>query len=106
MKCKKESVKVVMDIDSTAYSVLCNGVDPDMVASIYYKMNLKEFVETLIGNSVPLPKGHGRLIDTKDIDANCITYHTDYDGSWCYRVTDIENNVPTIIEADKEGAGQ
>lgn len=55
-------------------------------------------------NGTPLPKGHGALIDKKDIDANCITYHTDYDGSWCYRVSDIENNVPTIIEADKEGA--
>ena len=55
-----------------------------------------------IAIGTPLPKGHGQLIDKKDIDANCITYHTDYDGSWCYRVTDIENNVPTIVEADKE----
>lgn len=56
-----------------------------------------------IKNGTPLPKGHGDLIDKKDIDANCVAYHTDYDGSWCYRISDIENNVPIIIEADKEG---
>ena len=56
MKAKKENIKVVIEIDSTAYSVLCAGVEPDMVARIYYKMGLNQFVETLIGNSVPLPK--------------------------------------------------
>ncbi len=56
MKTKKENVKVVIEIDSTAYSVLCCGVDPDQVANIYYKMSLKALFEMLIGNSVPLPK--------------------------------------------------
>ena len=49
-------MKVVIEIDSTAYSVLCCGVDPDLVANIYYKMSLKALFEMLIGNSVPLPK--------------------------------------------------
>ena len=56
MKCKKENVKVVIEIDKTAYNVLCAGIDPEMVASIYYKMTLDRFVQTLIESSVPLPK--------------------------------------------------
>ena len=54
MKVKKENVKVVIEIDKTAYNVLCAGIEPDMVASIYYKMTLNKFVQTLIESSVPL----------------------------------------------------
>lgn len=56
MKAKKENVKVVIEIDKTAYNVLCAGIEPDLVASIYYKMSLNKFVQTLIENSLPLPK--------------------------------------------------
>lgn len=55
MKTKKENVKVVIEIDKTAYNVLCAGIDPEIVASIYYKMTLDRFVQTLIESSVPLP---------------------------------------------------
>lgn len=48
-----------------------------------------------------LPKGHRRLIDADALDDNCDWYHTDDDGSWCYKCKDIDN-APTIIEADKE----
>lgn len=56
MKAKKENIKVVIEIDRTAYNVLCAGIEPDLVASIYYKMELNKFVQTLIESSVPLPK--------------------------------------------------
>lgn len=56
MKAKKENVKVVIEIDKTAYNVLCAGIEPDIVASIYYKMEINKFVQTLIENSVPLQK--------------------------------------------------
>lgn len=58
MKCKPdETIKVTTEIKATAYSCLCNGVDPDLVARIYYKMSLVEFFQELIGKSVPVKEG-------------------------------------------------
>ena len=64
-----------------------------------------------IRNGIPLPKGHGRLIDAdaleqrleydmRDADKRCDFYRVD-------RINTAENYVAdteTIIEADKEGA--
>lgn len=51
-------------------------------------------VENSVINGIPLPKGHGRLIDA---DAMWDIYHSnDYDF---YEALD---DAPTIIESDKE----
>jgi len=59
----------------------------------------------VIENGTPLPKGHGRLIDS---DALKLTQHDIYVESINYRhrCISVENidEAPTIIEADKEGA--
>lgn len=56
MKAKKENVKVVIEIDKTAYNVLCAGIEPEIVARVYYNgMSLNKFIENLIESSVPLP---------------------------------------------------
>lgn len=47
---------------------------------------------TAIQNGIPLPKGHGRLIDEKDL--SLMTVHL-IDGVFVC-------DAPTIIEADKE----
>lgn len=58
MKCKPdEKIKVTIEIKATAYNCLCGGVDPDLVAHIYYKMSLLDFFNELIKNSVPVKKG-------------------------------------------------
>jgi len=62
-----------------------------------------DILVSAIKNGTPLPKGHGRLIDADELGDICDWYHTDDDGSWCYKCKDIDN-APTIIEADKEGA--
>ena len=66
------------------------------------------FMQTLIANSTPLPKGHGRLIDADKFleRVKKSREHEAYMHSW------TADNVlerldswyaPTIIEADKEG---
>lgn len=55
-------------------------------------------------NGTPLPKGHGDLIDRNELEEckeimNTITGESKY----AVRMDDIRN-MPTIIEADKEGA--
>ena len=50
----------------------------------------------------PLPKGHGRLLDEKEILAS-----EDHDGGW-YDLVDMPGyiaGVPAVIEADTEESG-
>jgi hypothetical protein len=57
-----------------------------------------------IRNGVPLPKGHGRLIDVDDLDITTITTD-DYSGNEVLDIVLKEDvdDAPTIIEADKAG---
>ena len=48
-----------------------------------------------ICNGIPLPKGHGRIIDESKIKK--AKYH------WEYQFLKYITDAPTIIEADKEG---
>ena len=59
------------------------------------------FMQALIANSTPLPKGHGDLIDRDDLTS----WMTEVDRS--YRAIEViakceVDKAPTIIEADKE----
>lgn len=65
------------------------------------------YFEGLIQNGIPLPKGHGRIVDIGKIDEdriesdNPIIYLT-VNGEYIEAVSlDYLNNLPTIIEADK-----
>lgn len=95
-----EQIELVIKIPKEYYDLLMSGRFYLCGARGNGKTITSEVMKSICQGTV-LPKGHGALVDKKDIDANCIPYHTDYDGSWCYRLYDIENNVPTIIEADK-----
>ena len=59
----------------------------------------REIVSEAIANGTPLPKGHGRILDEKDIlDTK------NNDGGW-YDLVDMPEyiaGVKAIIEADKE----
>ena len=56
-------------------------------------------IDELVVNGIPLPKGHGRLIDADKIkfDSNYF-----YDGDDTIIAEETINDMPTIIEADKE----
>ena len=54
----------------------------------------------LIRNGIPLPKGHGRLIDTDNVKCERTDFDTYHD--YCTMFDEVFDNAPTIIEADKE----
>lgn len=53
-------------------------------------------------NGTPLPKGHGKLVDVKQVIMALVYRHLLKDDVTCGDVTKILN-MATIIEADKEG---
>ena len=60
-------------------------------------------LEQVIAKGIPLPKGHGRLIDADDLDITTITTD-DYSGNDILDIVLKEDvdDAPTIIEADIE----
>lgn len=78
-----KDIKLVIKIDEEIYkNIIENGF-------IYDEDN--EYVTKSIKKSTPLPKGHGRLIDTNELIENGVATES-------YLNTFIK----TIIEADKE----
>lgn len=86
-----DDIEVVVKIDKSTYYRFIDGFadEDDSV-----------LIENLFKNAMPLPKGHGRLIDAdelkKTIQENDVLNMTGFNVRLC----DI-NNTPTIIEADK-----
>lgn len=83
-------IELVIKISEEKYKIIKNHTGP-MV-----------WVEHLIKNGTPLPKGHGRLIDADDIrvieleDSLHFIQHKKGDD------VDVYIDAPTIIEADRE----
>lgn len=101
MKCKKGNVKVVIEIDKTAYNVLCASIEPEIVARIYYNMELNKFVQTLICSSLPLPKNKDifQKIESDLWDAG-VNMGGEYQGVWV-RFKDIEKVFDKYYEKEK-----
>lgn len=88
-------MKLIIDISDEDYNeckfrkdLLSLGGEP---TDLTFNMR----IETLIANGIPLPKGHGRLIDANKL----ISSFPNYDG-----VSDVAKTIdyaPTVIEADK-----
>lgn len=88
-------MQVVIDIDETCWDWLRNGF-PDEDDG--------EYAIKAIANGIPLPKGHGRLIDAGEyID---VLNNAQIEGLNTYkglgRAKELLIDAPTIIEADKE----
>jgi len=86
-------MKVVIDIPDEAYELLKSKSELDNIA------------ESIIANGVPLPKGHGRLIDADKLNRKkkyCFrTEHGTFPKSeWFIKADDLFS-AQTIIEADK-----
>lgn len=100
-----DTVKLIIEIPKDYYEIIKHDVDNHLT-------NYRPF--EIIANGIPLPKGHGRLIDAdKLLDyGTCpngcdgtTTCMESYEHLHCpIRVFDIEsiNDTPTIIEAESE----
>ena len=88
------------------------------IKEIYEKNDIVESTYSYIYHGIPLPKGHGRLIDADYLrDVSLLhNYHGNtkhlvpYADRKGYRLRDKEVdetiiNAPTVIEADKEESG-
>ena len=87
-------MQIVIDIDEDEYNILKN-----------YTGHLT-YSEYLIKNGTPLPKGHSRLIDAKNLieELEC-TFDGTLAKTWnemALLITDIIEEVPTVIVADTE----
>lgn len=76
-------MKIVIDIDEEIYNHM-----KERFMYAYTNTELDK-VGLAVRNGIPLPNGHGRLIDADDID-NHIIGHVD------------TRSCPTIIEADRK----
>jgi hypothetical protein len=80
-------IELVIKIDEEQYNMILLS-DKTAISEFVSK----EAMMYAIKNGIPLPKGHGRLIDGDAID----TRYSDPE------VVEILDDVPTIIGADKE----
>ena len=95
---RSDTVKLIIEISKDYYEILKSEVEQNLTD--YYPF-------IVIGNGIPLPKGHGRLIDANKLEYTCNSdecgmlmgcNHCQY-----HVVTEDEiDKAPTIIEADAE----
>ena len=64
----------------------------------YLKSHNKDGLYNAILKGIPLPKGHGRLIDADKINFDSNYF---YNGDDTIIAEETVNDIPTIIEADK-----
>lgn len=94
---------IVIDIPEEIYNSAC-------ASNNIWNMRMAGFVCSAIANGISIPKGHGRLIDADEIEwYGCTTAfdcpHKDRECKDCNRAECSKSQVddiPTIIEADKE----
>lgn len=87
-------MQIVIDIDEELYEAYKDR--PPMLGDTGMDM-----IAQAIANGTPLPKGHGRLIDADAFKKNVCTYQQTGCGD-CKHSLCCPEDVPTIIEADKE----
>jgi hypothetical protein len=84
-------MQIVIDIPEGNYKAICETKN-------VWEREPKQIIYLAIANGTPLPKGHGRILDEKDIlDTE------NNDGGW-YDLVDMPEyiaGVKAIIEADK-----
>ena len=88
-------MRIVIDISEDDYRKVQDGR-----ASV-------SMMRKAIRNGTPLPKGHGRLIDTDNLKFAFTDGTEDYEyAHWTMAgIIDEIDNAPTIIEADTESEG-
>ena len=87
-------MKIIIDIPEEEYIKICDEPCTKLALAVR--------------NGIPLPKGHGRLIDAdkavREENSKLVNFETTNtrDRSYCRYARMILNDAPTIIEADKE----
>lgn len=84
-------IELVIKISEDSYKATCNG---------YMLSSDVEDVVNAIKNGTPLPKGHGRLIDEKEVKKMIEEAKVNSEHSKTF-AENIIKFAPTIIEADK-----
>ena len=88
-------MRLVIDIDDKTYADIKKGI-------IYSSIrDVPQESVVAIANGIPLPKGHGRLIDVDKLKPQ-ITYFGISDTPVEVVKCSTIKNAPTIIKADKE----
>lgn len=91
-------MQIVIEIPEEMYRQLINGRSGNTL------------INKAIKNGIPLPKGHGRLIDAKELTDRLEALSAD---KWNESVgaskgldfaIEITEDAPTVLEADKESA--
>lgn len=89
-------MQIVIDIPEGNYKTICETKD-------LWETEPKNIIYAAIANGIPLPKGHGRLIDADELKKE-YPHDTDWEypvNTNSYVVESIDN-MTAIIEADKE----
>ena len=84
-------MQIVINISDEEYKKISNS-NPSYADdfSIYYA----------IKNGVPIPKGHGRLVDADEIDNNIYDLTRSMDLNYG-QISEVVDTAPTIIEANR-----
>jgi hypothetical protein len=94
-------MEIVINIDDKLYEIIKN---PNQLSTMYHASKCAEAVR----NGVPLPKGHGKLIDAGLLDKSLEIAQVNLEDELSKAFDDgltwaseVLNDAPTIIEADK-----
>lgn len=97
---KVMQMDLVIKIDDEVKETFDKASKDDINGCFY---DYKSCIGKAIKNGIPLPKGHGRLIDAKQFEEDNKEFwerdfiHPRYEDRLC----DLVNDAPTVIEADK-----
>lgn len=98
-------MQIVIDIPDTAY----RGIITADHAGGSWNNDLLGVLCRGVANGIPLPKGHGRLIDVNDLLEDINLEDNDYNRDVnTGEIITLENidRIPTVIEADTESEGE
>lgn len=89
-------IELVIKIPEEIRLALINNIP----LSVNQWSTLDSYIEQAVINGTPLPKGHGDLTDKDILAKRMIEYGWHHPDSTVHEF--IEDDLPTIIEADKE----
>lgn len=99
-----ETVEVVIKISKNRYETLVELNDRIKKRESIYKL---DGYEKAIANGVLLPEGHGRLVDTHDLDLCIMARMININATDSIPLKDlydcIKNETKTILEVNKDG---
>ena len=90
-------MQIVINIDEEIYKRILPYKDLPIISNL---CNDYPEITHAIANGVPLPKGHGRLVDADEIDNNIYDLTRSMDLNYG-QISEVVDTAQTIIEADR-----